>query len=426
MRIRLRTSRHERRLPEIETERDRNVSRQGDMEPGGRQATEADAEAVDGRGAETGMHLKSFFAPTVETALAQGSRELGPEAMIVQSRRSPPEWRHLGECEVVLAVTAPPVARTVSRPAMGDPASAPGDPLTREMAELRRQLDGMRRSLSRSAVSAPRWLAPSSQAAEIFSALVAAEVELELAQQVAEAVAARLGPVAVDAEIARRAARLELESRFSVDASLGRTGADCRVVALAGPPGSGKTTTLVKLAAQWGLTARRPVMLVSADNHRIGAADQLRTFAGILGMAYESVESPAALAQVLRQHAGKELILIDTPGLAAAEMDQGHDLARFLAARPECDTHLVLSASMKSADITRAVDRFAIFQPAKLLFTRLDETDSWGPILSEAARTHKPISFLAAGQQIPEHLEPATLSRLTEQLLPPAEARAAA
>jgi flagellar biosynthesis protein FlhF len=395
------------------------------MEPGEDLAQEEGAEAAGGRSTESGMHLKSFFAATVEAALAEGSRELGPEAMIVQSRRSPAEWRHLGEYEVVLAVSTPPAART-SRPAAANPVPAPGDPLARELAELRRQLDGMRRSLSRSAVSAPRWLAPSSQAAEIFSVLVAAEVELELAQQIAEAVAARLGPLPVDPEIARRAARVELESRFAVDASLGRPGADCRVVALAGPPGSGKTTSLVKLAAQWGLKARRPVMLVSADYHRIGAADQLRTFAAILGMAYESVESPAALAQVLRQHAGKELILIDTPGLAAAEMDQGHDLARFLAGRPECDTHLVLSASMKSADITRAVDRFAIFQPAKLLFTRLDETDSWGPILSEAARTHKPISFLATGQQIPEHLEPATQSRLTEQLLPAAEARAAA
>jgi flagellar biosynthesis protein FlhF len=424
MRIRLRTSRHEPRSPEPETERGRNTGGRRDVEPEDL-APDENGEADGGRSTESGMHLKSFFAATVEAALAAGSRELGPEAMIVQSRRSPSEWRHLGEYEVVLAVTTPPAARA-SRPAAADAVPAPGDPLARELAELRRQLDGMRRSLSRSAVSAPRWLAPSSQAAEIFSVLVAAEVELELAQQVAEAVAARLGPLPVDPEMARRAARVELESRFSVDASLGRPGADCRVVALAGPPGAGKTTTLVKLAAHWGLKARRPVMLVSADYHRIGAADQLRTFAAILGMAYESVESPAALAQVLQQHAGKELILIDTPGLAAAEMDQGHDLARFLAARPECDTHLVLSASMKSADITRAVDRFAIFQPAKLLFTRLDETDSWGPILSEAARTHKPISFLAAGQQIPEHLEPATQSRLTEQLLPAAEARAAA
>lgn len=432
MRIRVRTSRSQGAAPPAAPARGRNAVEGADRAPGWRPETEPDAAAPARQGAGSGMHLKSFFAATVEAALAEGSRELGPEALIVQSRRTPSEWRHLGECEVVLASAASPTAASptaapaalASRSAVADPALA--DPLARELAELRRQLDGMRRSLSRSAVSVPRWLAPSSQAAGIFSVLVAAEVELELAQEIAEAVAARLGPLAVDPEIARHTAQAEIESRFSVDATLGRPGADCRVVALAGPPGSGKTTTLVKLAARWGLQARRPVLLVSADPHRIAAADQLRTFAGILGMAYESVESPAALAQVLRQHAGKELILIDTAGLAAAEMDQAQDLARYLAGRPECDTHLVLSASMKSADITRAVDRFQIFRPAKLLFTRLDETESWGPILSEAARTGVPISFLATGQQIPEHLEPATQSRLTEQLFPAGESRAAA
>ena len=69
---------------------------------------------------------------------------------------------------------------------------------------------------------------------------------------------------------------------------------------------------------------------------------------------------------------------------------------------------------MKSADITRAVERFELFGPAKLLFTRLDETGTLGPVLNEASRTRKPISFLTAGQQVPEHLEPATTARIAD------------
>lgn len=359
------------------------------------------------------MRLKSYFAATVEAALAEGSRELGPEAMIVQSRKSPPESRHLGQYEVVMAATG----------ATGtQPGATPAEPpFARELAELKGQMDAMRRSLARSARVEPRWLAPTSEAADIFTALVEAEVDAALASQIAERVAARLGPSVTDRELAHAAAATEIASCFSVDSRLGREGAAGRIVALVGPPGSGKTTTLVKLAVTYGLTARRPVVLVSTDNCRIAAADQLRAYAAILGVGFELAETTGALAQAFELHRAKDLILVDTPGLSAAEMDQGGDLAQFLRARSEIDTHLVLSASMKPADITRAVDRFEIFRPVKLLFTRLDETGSVGPVLSEAARTQKPVSFLATGQQIPEHLEAATTERIVSLVLPPAK-----
>jgi len=363
------------------------------------------------------MHVKSFFAATVEAALAEGSRELGPEALIVQSRKAPPEAQHLGRYEVVLAVDPAGRKPAPGAPASGGEPAAAGDPLARELAHMRRQLDSMRRSLSRASSLAHPG---------IFDALVDSETEVGLAQQIAEAVAAQLGPAAGDRDQARRVAAAEMGNRFRVDATLGRAGARNRIAAVVGPPGSGKTTTLVKLAVLYGLAARRPALLISADTYRIAAADQLRSFAAILGIGFELAETPRALEQALELHRGKELILIDTPGLAAAEMEAGAGLAAYLAQHPEIDTHLVLSASMKSADITRAVDRFDVFRPAKLLFTRLDETCLLGPVLSEAVRTGKPLSFFAAGQQIPEDLEPATQSRMAELVLSPEDHRARA
>jgi flagellar motor switch/type III secretory pathway protein FliN len=268
------------------------------------------------------MHVKSFFAATVEDALAAGSREMGPEALLVQSRKAPPEARHLGACEVVLAL-APPDAGTAA--------------VAREFAELRRRLDAMRRSIAHSTIAAPRWLAPSTQTAGIFTALIEAEVDLHLAEQIAEAVATRLGPSPVDLPAALAAAAAEIESRFSVDATLGREGTAVRLVALVGPPGAGKTTTLAKLAVTYGLAARRPAVLISTDHYRIAAAEQLRAYAAILGVAFELAETPRALAQALELHRGKGLILIDTPGLAADEMEQGAELAAFLASRSDID-----------------------------------------------------------------------------------------
>jgi flagellar biosynthesis protein FlhF len=165
------------------------------------------------------------------------------------------------------------------------------------------------------------------------------------------------------------------------------------------------------------LTARRPTQIISMDTYRIAGADQLRSYASILGVGFQALETPVALAQAIEEHRGKDLILIDTPGYSPADLDTAADLARFLASRRDIESHLVLSASMRSADLSRVVDRFEIFRPEKLLFTKLDETEAFGPILNEAARTAKPVSYLCAGQQIPEDLEPAAKERIANLLL---------
>jgi flagellar biosynthesis protein FlhF len=173
----------------------------------------------------------------------------------------------------------------------------------------------------------------------------------------------------------------------------------------------------VKLAVNYGLAARRGVVLLSTDTHRVGAADQLRSYAAILGVNVQVTETTGALAQAIEENRSKEFIFIDTPGLTAAELADEADLSRFLGTRPDIQTHLVLSASMKPADLTRTADAFQIFQPDRLLFTRLDETASFGPIFSEAARTAKPLSFFTTGQRIPEDLETAGRDRLLDLIL---------
>jgi flagellar biosynthesis protein FlhF len=105
---------------------------------------------------------------------------------------------------------------------------------------------------------------------------------------------------------------------------------------------------------------------------------------------------------------------VDTPGLGRADMGDAEDLARLIAGHPEIDTHLVLPASMRPADLECAIDRYGIFGPRKLLFTRMDETSVYGPLVNQAARRELPLSFLATGQQIPDDLEPAAKSRLVE------------
>lgn len=376
------------------------------------------------------MRIKSYYSRTVEEAMAAASQELGPDAMLVRTRSAPPETRHLGEYEVVFAVDAPAGGTDGSQAeaaaAVVPIASRPtGDRLSSEVAELKKELEGMRRVLTRSAYAPRDWPGSSPEAANVYAALAAAEVSADLARDIVQTAAARVAGTRApagrhgpgDSAGLESAVAGEMQSRFTAEPVLGRGEATPRVVALVGPPGSGKTTTLVKLAVNFGLAARRPVMLVSVDTYRVAAADQLRSYAAILGVACQVLETVGALAQTLEENRGKELILIDTPGLGAGEADAFPELARFLATRGEVDTHLVLPASMKTADLSRAADSFAAFHPHRLLFTRMDETTSFGPVLSEAARLGRALSFFGTGQRVPEDLEPAGRARLVELIL---------
>jgi len=369
------------------------------------------------------MKIKSYFSSTVTGAIAMARRELGPEAMLVTSRPAPPEARHLGEYEVVFARTAEagPAAPASAESPLGAPPAA-AERFGREVAELKQQLDSMRRALNKSAFAPAQWLGHSPGLAEAYSLMTANEVTPQLALDVVQAAAARTGPAGarepqgIDPKCYGAIAE-ELQSRIQIDAALGVGEALPRITALVGPPGAGKTTTLVKLAVNYGLAARRPVLVLSTDTYRIGAADQLRSYAGILGVGFQVLETVSGLAQAIEENRGKELILIDTAGLALADLDSSAALAGFLATRKDIDRQLVLSSSMKPADLTRVIDAYEIFRPRRLLFTKLDETDSLGPIVNEAVRTSKPLSFFTAGQRIPEDLETASHRRLIETIL---------
>jgi flagellar biosynthesis protein FlhF len=352
------------------------------------------------------LFVKSFFASSMEEAIEQAHAEMGPDALLLNSREAPPEARQLGAYEVVFG----------SRPASQPLALCPAE----SVEDLRKRMEELRDMVSR--IGATRHPA---LAGAVSDGLLEAGVDATLAVEIEVAVQQRLRSEGVipmapmkrtpdwDPAIVRRHTAAEIETRFEVAPELGR------VAALVGPPGCGKTTCLIKLAVTHGLAKRRPVRLISIDNYRIAAAAQLQTYAEVLGTPFTLVETPTALAHAIEAAPPEALVLIDTPGYAASSVeDSAGDVARFLASRQDIDIHLILTASTRLADLRRAVDRYEVFRPAKLFFTRLDETDSSAAMFSEAARTGKPLSFFATGQLVPEDLEPATKERVTRLLVP--------
>ncbi len=368
------------------------------------------------------MHLKSYFAETVQMAVEQARRELGPEAALVTSRVSPAEATHLGHYEVVFASDLPEMS-PVPPPAASTPTAAPPggmEQLAAEMEMVRREFDVWRRA-ALSCMEQPRWMLGDSELEAAYFHLIEAEVDRDLALQLLSTARQAAGPGGADL---RETLAGEIRRSLRVDTALGADSCPQKLVALVGPPGAGKTATLAKLAVRFGLAERRPMALISYDSLRLAASEELRWYASILGVSFQSVETTMALAQSIEEHRGKELILIDTPGFTARDLADGCEEGEYLARRDDIQKHLVLPVSMRSSDLARASAAFDLFRPSRLIFTRLDETEVYGPVLCESVRSGRPLSFFAAGQRVPDDLEPAGCDLIVERLLPAAPASA--
>jgi flagellar biosynthesis protein FlhF len=307
------------------------------------------------------MQTKAYFASSVPAALEVARQELGADALLVGSRPAPADMRQFGRLEVTFAWE--PVIRG-KRP----PASAARETPTAvsEMDEIRRQLSALRL-----AVSGGRQ--------------PAAAVHKPAASE----------PPTVQ----------ELARRIPVAPFVEMKPGESRTLAFIGPPGRGKTTSLIKVAVGFGLARRLPVRIYSSGSHTVGAQGQMARFAEILGTPWQTFESLPGLNLALNGDGWKGLALIDTPGLSPADGTEQAELSAFFSGRPEIEKHLVLRADASSADMLHMLARFSAFTPDRLLFTGLDEAVSPAAMVDALVRGRIPATFLGTGQQIPEDIE---------------------
>ncbi len=175
-------------------------------------------------------------------------------------------------------------------------------------------------------------------------------------------------------------------------------------VLFVGPTGVGKTTTIAKLAAILSLWEKKSVLLLTADTYRIAAVEQLKMYARILGVPFRVLQTPQDAPEILKEYEDVDVVLVDTAGRCqkdSGKMEELEVLYRFL--EPDV-VHLVLAANMKNRDMEDVLERMTV-PLSGLVFTKLDETLSFGALLGILLRTELPLSFLTAGQNVPNDID---------------------
>ncbi len=190
-----------------------------------------------------------------------------------------------------------------------------------------------------------------------------------------------------------------------------------RKIMLIGPTGVGKTTTIAKLAAIKALWEHKKVLLLTSDTYRIAAVEQLKTYAKILGIPLEIIFDFNAIPAIIEQYNSYDIILLDTAGRSQRDKDNLKIFENLYNSFSPDAVHLVLAANMKYEDMLDVVEHIPAIPISHLLFTKLDETVSYGSIFNIHMVVGSPISFLTTGQNVPKDIENATGSKLAAFLL---------
>jgi flagellar biosynthesis protein FlhF len=184
-----------------------------------------------------------------------------------------------------------------------------------------------------------------------------------------------------------------------------------------GPTGVGKSTTLAKLAARYALYQGEKVGIITIDHYRIGAIEQMRTYSDITGLPLEVVMSPKALRNAVEKFSDCQRILIDTAGRSSLNAPHIQELAGYIQKLPPSEVFLVISATTKRQDLQLICDNFRPLAYNRLIFTKLDETNSYGVLLNGSYLTNMPVIYMTTGQSVPDDICLADVDMMSSYIL---------
>lgn len=196
-----------------------------------------------------------------------------------------------------------------------------------------------------------------------------------------------------------------------------------KIVFFIGPTGVGKTTTIAKLASDFKLTRSKNVAMITADTYRIAAVEQLNTYASILDVPVNVIYSPSEIVESIEELSDYQMIFVDTAGRSHKNIEQRDEIIEMISNVRNSDIDadiiifLVMSVTTKYRDMVNICDAYKSLNSYRLLFTKLDETDSVGNILNIKLYTGAPISYTTCGQNVPDDIESVDVQKLAKSLL---------
>lgn len=353
------------------------------------------------------MKVKRYEAATLEEVISKIKLDLGPEATIFHIK----EIRQYQSFRLFLTRKIEVIAGVEDENGF----SANAAKLQMIQHELREVKEFMKDVLQQNTDSSKIRNLPL-PLRQMQDRLIELEIDIEIVGQLISNLKERLTskelnhPQALEEMLIRQIAQM-------IEVSGPITAKDNKIIAFVGPTGVGKTTTIAKLAANFTLLEKKSVALITIDTYRIAAVEQLKTYAGIMGVPVEVVFSPNELIPVLRNHKDKDLILIDTAGRSHLNDLQMEELKKFVGQDGNIEVQLLISLTTKPKEIKEIFRRFEIARIHRIIFTKLDEVTNFGSLLSALVWARRPASYITIGQNVPEDIEVADSLKLARTIV---------
>jgi len=368
------------------------------------------------------MKLKTFLARDLKDALSQVKRELGPEAVILstQSRwfkENQAEWGRRPGVEVTAAVDLTAFPSNGEKEAEDQQGwfPPPSTPVSQIQEDLEEVKDLLHQWIRQS--GPPSWLLQHKELTMFYRFLTRSGLDERFVKRWLDNVQGMLEQPGEQPLTLKEVACRYLMHAFEVVDPWKAKEAQPRYWTFIGPTGVGKTSTIAKLAAKFGFFEKQKVGLISMDNQRLGAHNQLAAYSRLAGQPLMVVHQRQELLEAMEKMADQDLILIDTAGRSPYAPGLQEELQKSLGDVPDLEHHLVLSATTKESNLINAIKRFSVLPIASYIITKLDETNDFSGIFNQLCRHRVPVSYLTAGQRVPEDIELSSRRRVTELLL---------